>query len=193
MAKKRGKKKTSKRKTTTKRISHPNQKIVIQQAPAPKESKVDAVLIENFVSLQRVLTNLSIKLDNVATQMTKLLDLFEISAKALAEKDFDLKGDSKEVLEKLDTVLDQNKTLARGLTLMHERVPPMEMYQQQPPMRPLPPMPKMPQSPPQNFQSPVIQQRQEIPQKRELGPSRTFAKEIEEEPELEPPQFESPL
>ncbi|MBU0959058.1 MAG: hypothetical protein KKB31_03885, partial [Nanoarchaeota archaeon] len=76
------KKKVKKRKT--KRKAKPKvSKIIVQQAPVFKTPRVDSVLIENFVSLQRVLTNLTIKLDGVANQMTKLLDIFEISAKAL--------------------------------------------------------------------------------------------------------------
>ena len=169
-----------KRKAAGKR---PAQKIVIQHAPP--QSKVDSALIENFVSLQRVLTNLSVKLDNVATQMSKLLDLFEISAKAIAEKDFDLGKGNKEVLERLDNLLDQNKTLARGLTLMHERIP-QETYPIQQQMRLMSPIPQ------QNFQPPMPQ-KQEMQKPRESGPARTFAKEIDEEPYLEPPQFESPL
>jgi len=185
--KKRNKKKTIKKKPTVK-----TQKVVIQQIP---DTKVDRVLIENFVSLQRVLTNLSVKLDNVANQMSKLLDLFEISAKALAEKDFDVEKNNKEILERLDTVLDQNKTLARGITLMHERIP-----REQPPMRaPMPP--PQPQRPPKP--SPVQRETPmpmiptpSAPEKREVGPAKTFSKEIDEEPEygpIEPPRFESPL
>ena len=86
---------------------------------------VDRVLIDNFVSLQKVMTNLSLKFDNLAHQISKLLDLFEVSAKALAEKDFELEKINREnmrLLEKIENVLEQNKTIARGLTLMHDRV-----------------------------------------------------------------------
>ncbi len=84
---------------------------------------VDKMLIQNFISLQRVLTNLSLKLDNLANQTSKLLELFEISAKNLAKKDFAVDRDnrsSKEIMAKLDYLLSQNKILARGLTLLHE-------------------------------------------------------------------------
>jgi len=95
------------------------------------EVKVEKILVENFVSLQKVMTNLSIKFDNLANQISKLLGLFEISAKALAKKDFDLeKGgkDNKRIIEKIDNLLDQNKTIARGLTLIHEKIPEQEFY-----------------------------------------------------------------
>lgn len=83
-------------------------------------TNVEKMLIENFVSLQKVLTDLSIKLDNLSNNITSLLELFEISAKSLAEKDPE-KDDNKEIIKKMDTLLEQNKTIARGLTLMHER------------------------------------------------------------------------
>ena len=84
---------------------------------------VEKILIENFVSLQKVMTNLSLRFDNLASQISKLLELFEISAKSLAHKDFDLEKEnknSKEVITKLDNLLGQNKIIAKGLTLMHE-------------------------------------------------------------------------
>lgn len=47
---------------------------------------VENVLVENFVSLQKVMTNLSLKFDNLTNQISKLLDLFEISAKNSCRK-----------------------------------------------------------------------------------------------------------
>ena len=89
----------------------------------PKAIKVEKILVENFISLQKVMTNLSVKLDNLANQISKLLELFEISAKALAKKEFDLeKGDedNKKIIEKIDNLAEQNKIIAKGLTLLHE-------------------------------------------------------------------------
>ena len=85
-------------------------------------TNVEKALIENFISLQRVMVNLSVKFDNLANQISKLLELFEISAKALAEKNFAMTGSmaNEKVIQKIDTLLDQNKVIARGLTLMHE-------------------------------------------------------------------------
>jgi len=86
--------------------------------------KVEKALLENFVALQKVLTNLSVKFDGLTDRIDKLLDLFEISAKNLAKKDFDfentIKIDNKEVVEKLDELSDQNRIIARGLTMLHE-------------------------------------------------------------------------
>lgn len=90
-----------------------------------KNKELEKVLIDNFVSLQKVMVNLSVKFDDLTNQISKLLELFETSAKVLAEKDFDVEKNNKEnakILERLETVLEQNRTIARGLTLMHDKM-----------------------------------------------------------------------
>ncbi|MCL5018516.1 MAG: hypothetical protein M1416_01980, partial [Candidatus Pacearchaeota archaeon] len=74
--------------------------------------------------LQKVMTNLAVKFDNLSDQISKLLGLFEISAKTLAEKG--ATGEDKKMLEKLDSLLDQNKVIAKGIALLHERAMPAE-------------------------------------------------------------------
>jgi len=157
------KKKTAKRRTTKKKVVRKRKTPAKKNAPkktitqTTAEVKVERILIENFVALQRVLTNVSLKLDGVTTQISKLLNLFELSAKALAEKDFKLQKEGTQtpadpkMEKKLDTLIDQNKIIARGLTMIHERPntyesqmpqtrsPPMQPSRMQPlpPMRPM--------------------------------------------------------
>jgi len=142
-----------KKKTTTKT------KVVRKKTPKnPKNVNIEKVLIENFISLQKVMTNLAVKFDNLGAQISKLLELFEISAKTLAEKDikFDKgKVERKEegkMVEKLDTLLDQNKIMARGLTLLHEtpKETPMPRLVQKPIPQPMPPQ-RPPRMVPQPF------------------------------------------
>ena len=64
------------------------------------------------------MTNLSMSFDNLSGRISKLLDLFEMSAKALAEKS-DLQGDG-ETNNKLDNLLQQNRILAKGIAMLHE-------------------------------------------------------------------------
>ncbi len=113
-----------KKKSSTKIKKKKSSKLRITQTT--NEVKVEKILVENFVSLQKVMTNLSIKLDNLANQISKLLNLFEISAKSLAQKEFDLEKegkDSKKIIEKVDNLFEQNKIIARGLTLLYEKEP----------------------------------------------------------------------
>lgn len=99
------------------------------------ENKFEKVLVENFVSLQRVMTNLVIKFDNLSNQISKLLELFEISAKTLAEKD--ISKEDQKMMEKLDSLLEQNKVIAKGIILLNEKGnPPEQEYNITPPITP---------------------------------------------------------
>ncbi len=105
-----------------------------KKASSRDSDSTEKILVDNFVALQRVLTNLSIKFDNLSTQISKLLEIFEISAKTLAERAPTMKegGNSREISEKIDNLLEQNKVIARGLTLLHETNPiPQRMAPQQ--------------------------------------------------------------
>lgn len=95
------------------------------------KAEIEQMLIDNFTTLQKVLTNLSIKFDELSNNISKLLQLFEISAKSFAEKYSDKKQVEltnkpqqldTEYLKKLDSLLDQNKTIAKGIMLMEERI-----------------------------------------------------------------------
>ena len=81
-----------------------------------QKKSVEKILVENFVSLQKVMTNLSYKFDELSSQISKLLELFELSATALAKKDinFTKPMDEEKIMGKLNNILDQNKTIARG-------------------------------------------------------------------------------
>ncbi|MEK6885765.1 MAG: hypothetical protein AABX17_02255, partial [Nanoarchaeota archaeon] len=79
-------------------------------------------LIENFVNLQKVLTNLTIKFDGLSDNITKLLQIFEISAKSFIRRQEEGNTGEIDVLRKLDTLLEQNKTVAKGLTLIEEKI-----------------------------------------------------------------------
>lgn len=91
-------------------------------------SKHDKEVIEklttNFVALQKVMTNVAVKMDDLTENITKLLQIFELSAKNFAEKysGREAFGDNKEFLEKIDNLLDQNKTIAKGIMLMEEKL-----------------------------------------------------------------------
>jgi len=118
--------------------------IKAQQKTTKPDNQIQEALIENFITLQKVMTNLSVKFDNLSDQIAKLLDLFEISAKAMAEKNFEfddgreikkatenragyilggeLIQETEELTQKLDELLEQNKIIARGFTLMNEKI-----------------------------------------------------------------------
>ncbi len=90
-----------------------------------KEIKVERALIENFIGLQKVMVGLSAKFDSLSSQISSLLQLFEISAKSLARKELASPSatnglEAKKVMEKLDHLSAQAGLIGRGLALIHE-------------------------------------------------------------------------
>ncbi len=149
MAKKRGKK--SKKKSTRKKTIKKKKEKIPENI-----KKLNSLLIENFVTLQKSITHLSEKFDFLAKQTAKLLELFETSAKTFASKvpsEFDSGREKDEkFLEKIDRLLDQNKTIAKGLTMMEERMRERLGHSSQPhppqqPLQRLQPQPHPPQQP----------------------------------------------
>jgi hypothetical protein len=124
------KKKSVKRKTSKKKVNKKKpvkrRKTPTKKQSVPRNDSLEKALIQNTIALQKVTTNLAIKFDNLSQKMTKLLELFEMSAKTLAEKEFNIeRGDqnNEKLVDKMDSLLDQNKTIARGLSLLHETKP----------------------------------------------------------------------
>ena len=74
--------------------------------------------------MQKVQTDLSEKFSHLASEISNLLALFEVTARNFAKNvpANDQFTKDKEFLDKIDKLLDQNKTLAKGLTLMEERL-----------------------------------------------------------------------
>ena len=90
----------------------------------PKEKKMTAkereeLLIENFVGLQHAMTNMSIKFGALSDNINKLLQVFEEAARSFVSGG---KTNDKDMLKKIDSLLDQNKTIAKGLILMEGRL-----------------------------------------------------------------------
>ncbi len=83
-----------------------------------KTLNIEKAILENFVETQRVMVDLSSKLSDLSMKISRLLDLFEATAKSLTKKDFE--GTNTAVIKKIDSVIEQNKTLAKGLSMMYE-------------------------------------------------------------------------
>jgi hypothetical protein len=120
------------KKTITETVDEDGSKKTIVKEHAPKEIKKKAprakkmtarereeLLIENFVGLQHAMTNMSIKFGALSDNISKLLQVFEESAKNFASGG---KTDDKDMLNKINSLLEQNKTIARGLVLMEGKL-----------------------------------------------------------------------
>lgn len=88
------------------------------------DREIEHAILKNLVELQKVQTDLSEKFSHLANEISNLLALFEVTARNFAKNipSNDQFTKDKEFLDKIDKLLDQNKTLAKGLTLMEERL-----------------------------------------------------------------------
>ena len=105
----------------------------IPRSMTPKQR--DELLIENFVGLQKAMVNLSMKFESLSDNISKLLHVFELAAKNVAE---DGEMDSKQIARKLDGLLEQNKTIAQGLVLLESKINPGASQQSYSRPKPLP-------------------------------------------------------
>lgn len=123
MAKKAASKKRATKKTKRKVTKSKKGRTTKIKYYSTKEIKVEKALVDNFIGLQKVMVNLSSKFDNLANQISKLLELFEISARAMAAKDFSVGRENKEgkqIIEKLDKISEHAGLIGKGLVLIHE-------------------------------------------------------------------------
>ena len=135
-SKKKGKKRTA-------------QKIKNRGGKTIRNVSIEKALVNNFISLQRVMVNLSAKFDSLSNQISKLLELFEISAKSLATKDLETEKenkDAKKILEKLDNRSQHAGLIGKGLPLIHKVGSEKEIPETK--SMPAPMQPVRPQSPP---------------------------------------------
>jgi len=77
-----------------------------------------------MIHLQKVHTDLAEKFDKLSRQISELLVLFEMAARSFSKQQISpiITDRDKEFVDKVDKLLDQNKTIAKGLTLMEERI-----------------------------------------------------------------------
>lgn len=87
------------------------------------ETDLERKLVENLVELQKVHTNLAERFDKLSNQISDLLSLFEMTARSFAGNPANQTNQKdREFLEKVDKLLEQNKTIAKGLSMMEERI-----------------------------------------------------------------------
>ena len=79
-------------------------------------------LLENTISLQNTLTNLASELKTLNKKVSSLLQLFERASKSFGEaKSKGVRGAvSGELSEKVDELVKQNRTIAKGLLLLEK-------------------------------------------------------------------------
>jgi len=138
--------------------------------------EIEKALVQNFTSLQKVMTQLSENFNSLGKRIDQLLNLFEDSAKAIVKKDFVVDKEREmnlSVLSKMDELLEQNKVIAKSLVMFYEV--PKEKVKKEEEFIPPKPIEELHQK------SLLSTQKEEIksPNKRqeELGTKNPFVKE----------------
>ncbi len=86
------------------------------------DSRLDDKLLENIIKLEKIHTDLVEKFDKLAKEISSLLALFELAAKSFSKQQPGRMESDKEFFDKIDRLLEQNKTIAKGLTLLEEHM-----------------------------------------------------------------------
>lgn len=88
--------------------------------------KTTELLLENTIALQKTLTNLAAELKALNKKVSDILSIFEEAS--LAFKEAKEKGEAvsgtipQELINKIDSLIEQNKTIAKGLLLLEKAV-----------------------------------------------------------------------
>lgn len=84
---------------------------------------IEAQLVSNMIELQKVHVSMAEKFEKLSEQISSLLALFEMSARSFAKNpQLQVGQKDSEFLDKIDKLLEQNKTIAKGLTLMEAKL-----------------------------------------------------------------------
>ncbi len=86
------------------------------------KSQKEDLLIENFVGLQKVMTHLSLKFENLSDNLSKLLEVLELSARNYLTKEAPKDANSPELIKQVNYLIDQNKAIAEGLLLIDDTI-----------------------------------------------------------------------
>jgi hypothetical protein len=101
---------------------------MVDNSGIPKKKKMTArereeLLIENFVGLQRAMINLSMKFENLSDNMSKLLNVFEISARDyMMNKGKTTPEVDRDLMNRVNMLLDQNKAIMGSVRALDEKV-----------------------------------------------------------------------
>lgn len=85
------------------------------------KAQKDELLIENFIGIQKAMTHLSLKFEVLSDNISKLLEVFELSAKSYLSKE-PKDEQTSEITKQVNYLIDQNKAIAEGLLLIDDTI-----------------------------------------------------------------------
>ena len=89
------------------------------------------MLAENSMALQKVVADLATDFKKISKDVSDLLELFNEAVKTISAEKAEEKVKEEEIMElksKIDSLIDQNKTIARGIVLLESSLKPESGY-----------------------------------------------------------------
>lgn len=87
------------------------------------KSDID-LLLENSILLQKTITKLAVELKKLNRKVSSMLELFEDASEAFKQSGGiavpERTIETEEIVEKIDKLIKQNKTIAKGILLLEE-------------------------------------------------------------------------
>lgn len=77
------------------------------------------LLIENSISVQRILASLAANLDSLSKDVRRMVEIFSEAGKSFeGRKSFGMSAESKALQSRLDNLVEQNKVMANSIILL---------------------------------------------------------------------------
>lgn len=90
--------------------------------------KREKLLIENFIGFQKAMVNLSIKFENLSDNISRLLNVFELSAKDyMVNKGRTNQDLDREILSRINALLEQNKFIMGEIRQVDNKIKKQEI------------------------------------------------------------------
>ncbi len=89
------------------------------------------MLVDNSVALQKGVTEMALSMNKLTKELSQLVELFKEASKSIASEKLDetvKKEELSSIKGKMDELLDQNKTIAKGIILLEGATKPKENH-----------------------------------------------------------------
>ncbi|MCX8158823.1 MAG: hypothetical protein N3D20_00820 [Candidatus Pacearchaeota archaeon] len=104
-----------------------------------KKEDLNATVLENLIQLQKLYADLAENFAKTSQKLDSLINLFESTAKSFASQPQSEENErQKEITNMLNQILEQDKIIAKGITIIEEKIGAI------PPQSETPPIPASP-------------------------------------------------
>jgi len=110
-----------------------------------KKEEINEKVLENLVEIQKLYADLAENFSKTSQKLDALINLFEATAKSFVSSPSGEESNKhREIMEKLNQLMEQDKLIAKGITILEEKLGAIPPESENPPLpakpidRPLP-------------------------------------------------------